>query len=112
MTPTQQALTAGFNASLKQRGVVVSLQPDGQTLTVLIEATAPQNEKYPVNQATRTASKLVALRTDVKALGVCVAVGSTFQDEDGCKSYRVVSIEDNPISVKLVYTCETSDVPA
>jgi len=112
MTPVQQELTKGFNASLAKRGVSVSVQPGNQSLNVLIEAMAPQNEPKPVNQATRTASKLYALRSDVEALGVNIGIGTTFRSADGTKSYRVVNIQDNPISVKVVYGCETSDVPA
>ncbi|HZV37094.1 MAG TPA: hypothetical protein VFB72_21130 [Verrucomicrobiae bacterium] len=112
MTPVQQLLAKGFSASLSQRGVLVSLQPDGETLMVLIEATAPQNEKHPVNQATRTASKLYALRSDVEALKATVGIGTIFRSADNTKSYRVANIQDNPISVKLIYGCETSDVPA
>jgi len=111
MTATQQALTSGFNASLAKRGVVLFLQPGGQQITALLEATAPQNEKYPVNQATRTATKIHVLKTAIAALPKSVSIGSNFKSSDGTKNYRVVSIADDPIAVKVVYACETSDVP-
>ncbi|HZQ45374.1 MAG TPA: hypothetical protein VFC07_00060 [Verrucomicrobiae bacterium] len=115
MTPTQKALQKGRDASEKYRGVSVTLrvngQPTGPVFTALVEPVAPQPSKYQPTQPIRTGDKLHISRAAIAEANAQINIGASFVSEDGNTAYRVTEVGDNPISLKVVYTCETAPVP-
>lgn len=111
MTPTQKALTTGFNASLKQRGVFVRLEPVGDSSprwNALVQPIPPNTEQYPLSDEVRNYSIIYVLRTTVGTTEV--EPGDTFLSDDGKTRFRVAKVEDNPQQVKLLFHCETTPV--
>jgi hypothetical protein len=109
MTLAQQARLQGWNASLRVRGVSVSLHPSGPVLKALIEPVVPESEEYALSKEVRNYSKVHILRTSVGATKI--GPGSSFINQVTGETYRVAEVEDNGIDIKVIYHCETAPAP-
>lgn len=109
MTPAQQARTEGFLASLSVRGVMLTLLPGEQPLTVLLERIEPDQGEFTVARETATGSRLHTLRTQIEDLEI--NVGSVLRDPAALVTYRVAAIDDNSANIAVVFTCEAAAEP-
>ena len=116
MTATQKALIAGFNASLKKRGVAVFLQSpqgigqSGKKFMALVELAEPEQGENQFQKEIGNQSILHILRDDLA--GVTVTVGSVFKsfEGDSVTTYRVTKKGDNAIGVAVRLPCEVTTV--
>lgn len=102
MTAVQKARLAGFNASLSQRGVTVTLQPEGASVTCLVE---------PVDEHTRQRLQIADDRvTHIVHIGRADLDGvesgsvSVIERPDGA-SYRVQHFKDDPQTPAILFHC-------
>lgn len=109
MTAVQQARAAGFQALAAQRGVCLTLLPDGVSFLGLVEQYQSPLPGSPadsgprlVDEDKRTAVRLAILRSALA--GKKVEIGSVFQSSSGF--YRVVRIERGGVDILDRFTCE------
>jgi hypothetical protein len=107
MTPAQSARTEGFLASLAERGVLFQL-PGGSVVEALVEPVSPDQGEFSVGRPTAAAARLHVLRTHAAELAI--GIGTVLRDA-GDWTYRVTEIDDLPIRVSVVLTCEVAPVP-
>lgn len=105
MTPVQKARQQGFNASLKQRGVTLTL--NDLSFTALVQPVNSDSGEFTVSEATRNASRIHILR-DVAGVQQ-IEIGSVLLDSEAGRTHRVTEIEDHPTNIALVFHCETAD---
>jgi hypothetical protein len=107
LTPVQKARLQGFNASLKTRGVVLTLEGSELVFNALLQPFNPDAGEFTISEETRNASKIHILRD---AAGVDqLSIGSVFKDTETGRTYRVTRIEDQPVNIALVFYCESSE---
>ncbi len=109
MTPTQQARTEGFLASLGQRGVSLTLVRTGQTIQALVQGDSPDPQEFRHGDPEAVGDRVHVLRSQVPA---GTGVGDVFEDAANGFSYRVVEVENRPVNVAVVFRCETAEVTA
>jgi len=105
MTAAQQARTVGFRASLAVRGVTIALADAGTPFSAkgLIERMPPVMPEYGKQIQHADVVRLHFLRSDINQV---IPTGSTFLADDS--RFRVTSVEDNGISVAVVFSCRES----
>lgn len=106
MTAAQQARTVGFRASLAVRGVLLSLADASPSFEKkgLIERMPPVQPEYGKQIQNTDVVRLHFLRSDIG--NRVIPTGSTFLAGDS--RFRVTSVEDNGISVAVVFSCRES----
>ena len=105
MTPVQKARRQGFNSSLKQRGVTLTLNE--LSFMVLVQPKDSDAGEFTVSEATRNSSRIHILR-DVAGVEL-IEIGSVLLDNQSGRSHRVTEIEDHPTNIALMFHCETAD---
>lgn len=106
MTAVQKARLQSFNASLKQRGVLLRLRGLDAEFNALVQPVSSESEEFSVGNETRNASKVHVLRGEA---GIVEArIGSVFVDDAASFTHRVIAIEDHPANVAVVFHCETA----
>lgn len=101
MTPAQQDRLLGFHASLTQRGVVLTTADDS-SFSALVEPVEPQTDDFELGPAQRHSSRVHLLRDEFVAQEIAVNDILTF----GERRLRVLAINDNPVSITVILTCE------
>ncbi|MCZ7640025.1 MAG: hypothetical protein M5U12_30610 [Verrucomicrobia bacterium] len=111
MTAVQQARAAGFQALAAQRGVCLTLLPEGVSFLGLVEQYQSPLPGSPadsgprlVDEDKRTAVRLAILRSALA--GKKVEIGSVFRDDTMGGFYRVVRIERGGVDILDRFTCE------
>ena len=102
MTISQQARLTGIHASIKYRGVSVSL--GSKTFNALVTDAPPDASQFTLSNETRSATFVFILREDLGATEV--EVGHVFHCVNGC-NYRVVEIEPRPSDILAAFKCES-----
>lgn len=108
MTIGQTIQTQRFKTSLKVRGVLIRLYPNGPQFQALVQPVTPEPEEYAISKEVRTFSKVFILRSDLLAANVTPGIGSEFANLSTGESYRVGAVDDNAIDVRVAYHCETT----
>ncbi|MDB6024012.1 MAG: hypothetical protein JWM68_235 [Verrucomicrobiales bacterium] len=116
MTPTQKARLAGFNATLRQRGVSVFLQPDDYEFTAVVEKVVPDEGGRMPSKEVRTASRIHIRKTDLQEFldeeEETIEVGSVFHETDGLTgklfTHRVTGVDEHSTEIKAIYDVETT----
>jgi len=106
MTAAQQARTVGFRASLAVRGVTLLLADASPSFSAkaLIERMPPVLPEYGKQIQHADVVRLHFLRSDIGSR--LIPTGSTFLSDES--RFRVTSVEDNGISVAVVFSCRES----
>jgi hypothetical protein len=106
LTAAQRTRLHGFNASLKQRGVLLVLEGTESGFNALVQPVGPDQDEFSVSHETRSASKIHILRSSG---GIeQISIGSVLKDSDSGTSHRVTQVDDHPTNIALVFHCETA----
>ena len=104
MTPAQKARLVGFTASLKLRGVSLTLRGTRYSFTALVEQTAPEHGEFSLSNETRTGSR-VHIPRDSEGVDQ-ILVGSVLANEGA--AHRVTTVEDHPTNIAMMFVCESA----
>lgn len=102
MTIAQEIAAQAWEETLALRGVDLTI--GSSVVRAVVDATDPDQNKYIAGQGEREKSRVFVARAEVP---IGIQPGDTFEDDDGY-THRIVEIKDNPTSIKIVFTCETS----
>jgi hypothetical protein len=105
LTPVQKARRQGFNASLKQRGVTLTLNE--LSFMALVQPVDSDSGEFTVSEATRNASRIHILRESAGAGQI--EIGNVLLDNQSGRTHRVTEIDDHPTNIVFVFHCETAD---
>ena len=106
MTAAQQARVEGFLAALAHRGIALELLPDGTPVTALVEPAEPDQGEFALARETAAASRIHVLRSHLE--GLTLGHGRVLREVESRATHRVIAIADSPVSVAVVFTCETA----
>jgi hypothetical protein len=102
VTPSQKRRLIGINASLRTRGVTVSLR--GVEYRALAGDAPPDATQWDLSNETRAATFVSILRSEIEDT---IVVGDSFAcAENGCH-YRVVGVEPRPSDILVSFKCES-----
>lgn len=105
MTAAQKDRLKGFNASLKQRGVSVTLQPGDVPLTALVEQVTESTRKR-LQIASDLVTDIVHIkRDDLADARLDASAVTTIARNDSSKTFRVEHYEDNPQRPSVLFHC-------
>ena len=105
MTASQRARLIGINASLRMRGVLLSLSTSDEVFTALVDDIAPESSEYSLSSETRAGSIVSILKSDLGA--VTVGIGDLFTNAESGARYRVISIGPRVSDILAGFVCES-----
>lgn len=106
MSPVQRSRLAGFNASLKTRGVSIIIQPGEVSVSCLVEVVTEQTRQR-LQIADERVTHIVHIGRAVLA-NVDRAAVSVIDRTDSEASYRVQNFTDDPQRPTVLFHCVLS----
>ena len=102
MTTAQEIAAQAWEETLALRGVELTI--GSSVVRAVVDGMEADQNKYIPGQGEREKSKVYIARDEVP---IGIEPGMTFEDANGY-SHRIAEIRDNPTSIKVVFTCETT----
>ena len=105
MTPAQEAFALAWEDTLCHRGLVLTI--GGSEVRAVVEPIDPERTKYIAGANEREMSRIHVARLELPA---GIEPGMSFEDETNGFTHRITAVRNDPTSVKVVFTCETTEV--